>query len=748
MHSTVLGWRVSLFLAVTAFIVGCGGPPDDLAGPDQAVAAAAATQLAFTVEPTTTSAGATITPAVEVTARDAQGNTATGFTGNITLTISTNPSGAVLLGTRMRPAVAGVATFNDLSIKKAGAGYTLRAASGTRTPATSGAFDITPGVATQLVAFGVPDAVAGVTISPAVQVRAIDAFANTATSFTGNVTLTIVQGPPGGALFGTTTVTAVAGVATFSDLSIKKASKPALKYILHAASGTFAANSSPGTNITPAAATRIAFSVQPSITRAGEKISPAVRVTAFDPFDNVATGFTGNVSMAIGNNPSGGTLGGTTTWAAVAGVATFAGTLGLTIDKTGTGYTLVATSGEFAPATSVAFDITPGAPAQLAFTVQPSNTAPGATITPAVQVTARDAQGNTATGFTGPVTLAIDANPGGGVLAGTKTRNAVAGVATFANLSINALGNGYTLQATSPNRTPATSAAFDIKPPGDFWTPQAPLPVQLHYMAVAALNGTLYAVGGFGISGQSANTLYAYDPVNNMWSTKASMSGPRASMGVAVIQGKLYAVGGQNNTPPYYLKTLEVYDPVFDTWTTLEPMPTARYGLAAAAIHDTLYAIGGIDPITGYLDVVEAYDPTTDKWETRAPMPTARYILGAVAINNILYAVDGSNNAALKMVEAYDPGSNTWTTKTPMPTERNGLGVAAINGIIYAAGGYNGNWLTTLEAYDPITGASSTKAPMPTARVYLAAAAINGILYAVGGHDGNSAVKTVEAYHP
>src|SRR2546426_12757434 len=34
---------------------------------------------------TSTVAGASITPAIEVTARDANGNTATGFTGNVTL---------------------------------------------------------------------------------------------------------------------------------------------------------------------------------------------------------------------------------------------------------------------------------------------------------------------------------------------------------------------------------------------------------------------------------------------------------------------------------------------------------------------------------------------------------------------------------------------------------------------------------------------------------------------------------------
>src|SRR5205823_336099 len=158
---------------------------------------------------------------------------------------------------------------------------------------------------------------------------------------------------------------------------------------------------------------------------------PAVQVTARDAQGNTATGFTGNVTVAIGTNGGGGTLSGTATVGAASGVATFST---LSIDKVGTGYMLTGAATGLSGATSAGFNITPGTAGQLAFTVQPTNSTAGATITPAVQVTARDAQGNTATGFTGSVTLAIGANPGSGTLAGTTTINAVAGVATFSTL--------------------------------------------------------------------------------------------------------------------------------------------------------------------------------------------------------------------------------------------------------------------------------------------------------------------------
>src|SRR5207247_1691204 len=47
-------------------------------------------------------------------------------------------------------------------------------------------------------------------------------------------------------------------------------------------------------------------------------------------------------------------------------------------------------------------------------------------------------------------------------LSGTKTVAAVAGVAAFPGLSINQAGGGYTLSATAPGLTAATSAPFDI----------------------------------------------------------------------------------------------------------------------------------------------------------------------------------------------------------------------------------------------------------------------------------------------
>src|SRR5207244_1134671 len=217
-------------------------------------------------------------------------------------------------------------------------------------------------------------------IAPPVQATARDQFANTDTAYAGAVTVAIAANPGGGTLTGTTTVPAAHGVATFSTLSIDKIGTG---YQLGASATSLAGAISAAFNITPAAATQLVFGQQPTGATAGVAISPAITVRALDGSGNVATGFTGTVIIAIANNAGGGTLAGTTAVAAVAGVATFSN---LSINKAGSGYTLSAAANGVTETTSTGFTISPAAVSQLAFTVEPSSTAAGASITPAVQV--------------------------------------------------------------------------------------------------------------------------------------------------------------------------------------------------------------------------------------------------------------------------------------------------------------------------------------------------------------------------
>jgi YVTN family beta-propeller protein len=117
-------------------------------------------------------------------------------------------------------------------------------------------------------------------------------------------------------------------------------------------------------------------------------------------------------------------------------------------------------------AVSNAITVDPGPANNLAFLQQPTDAGANVIIAPAITVQVRDAFNNILTADNATsVGIAIGTNPGGGALAGTTPQTASSGVATFADLSINNGGVGYTLDATSAGLIGATSDPFTIIAP-------------------------------------------------------------------------------------------------------------------------------------------------------------------------------------------------------------------------------------------------------------------------------------------
>lgn len=81
------------------------------------------------------------------------------------------------------------------------------------------------------------------------------------------------------------------------------------------------------------------FQTQPVLSDAGSALATSPVVRARDSFGNIATGFSGGVTMSLGVNPTSAVLGGTATVSAVSGVATFSN---LTVDRGSLGYRLEA----------------------------------------------------------------------------------------------------------------------------------------------------------------------------------------------------------------------------------------------------------------------------------------------------------------------------------------------------------------------------------------------------------------------
>ena len=88
----------------------------------------------------------------------------------------------------------------------------------------------------------------------------------------------------------------------------------------------------------------------------------------------------------------------------------------------------------------------------------------GQPILPGFTAWARDQYDNIASGFTGPITMALSNGPAGAGLGGTVTRNAVAGVVDFADLTVDTPNSSWVLTASSPGLASGASAAFSIVP--------------------------------------------------------------------------------------------------------------------------------------------------------------------------------------------------------------------------------------------------------------------------------------------
>ncbi len=137
-----------------AIVATDSGTPSIFGHVSMTVNPAAASKLVVGQQPTDSVAGVTIAPAVTVLVEDQFGNVEMGDLGSenrVTVGLTSGSPTATLLGTKKQDDVAGMATFNDLSIQTANSGYALHATSGTLTAIDSGPFNITPAALDHLV---------------------------------------------------------------------------------------------------------------------------------------------------------------------------------------------------------------------------------------------------------------------------------------------------------------------------------------------------------------------------------------------------------------------------------------------------------------------------------------------------------------------------------------------------------------------------------------------------------------------
>ena len=362
-------------------------------------------------------------------------------TSTLTVTIIkySGPSGATLSGTHVQTASAGIASFSDLSFDTAGT-YTITATTGGVSPLSihSNEFSVTVGTATQMRFVTQPaGAYGGVAFSTQPELQVVDAGNNAVTNSNATITLSKHSGP--GALGGAASAATIQGEALYTDLLIDTAG-PNYVLIATEASSTFDAVYSNMFAVYSGSATQLLFTSQPSGSTGGIVFGIQPVVVVLDAGGNSVSAFEGSVTLSKQSGP--GTLSGSTTVSAVNGVASFSG---LSFDTAGS-YVLSASSSGSATLTVVSSTITVavGAPSQLSFTAQPSDSTGGSEFGTQPVVTVQDAGANTVSNNSDTVRLTVS---GPGSLTGSSSKEAVLGVASFVGLSLD-LAGAYVLTAT------------------------------------------------------------------------------------------------------------------------------------------------------------------------------------------------------------------------------------------------------------------------------------------------------------
>ena len=211
---------------------------------------------------------------------------------------------------------------------------------------------------------------------------------------------------------------------------------------------------------------------------------------------------------------------------------------------------------------------------------------------------------------------------------------------------------GYDTQRNS------SSAVFVFD--GTSWTTGPALPVALNHPAAATIGTDVYVAGGFSPSGAS-NRVFVLANGATSWREVAPMKRPRGALALLALGGKLYAIGGLAGSVQVAIP--EAYDPATNAWTDLPAMPHPRNHVAGYLDGAVACVAGGREPSTSAR--IDCYDPATGAWQERGSLPAATSGAAGVVLGGVT------------MVAGGEPSSETSIYPSIQELARDGVVVVA-----------------------------------------------------------------------
>ena len=225
------------------------------------------------------------------------------------------------------------------------------------------------------------------------------------------------------------------------------------------------------------------------------------------------------------------------------------------------------------------------------------------------------------------------------------------------------------------------------------------MPEAITHTTGTVVGSDIWFVGGYlgNHPGQGTTHVWRYDTIGNEWHRGPDLPVARGAGGSAAINGTLYFVGGMNQsrtTEQAEMWSLDLADGSAD-WVSRPSMSVGRNHVGVVAAGGKLYTVGGqfsqeASQVTQ--GVVEVYDPATNLWTRRADMPAARSHItaGIFELDGRVVVVGGESgfNKVQSSIYSYDPAYDSWATIGQLPAARSTVvaGVLADGRLISSTG--------------------------------------------------------------
>jgi len=242
-------------------------------------------------------------------------------------------------------------------------------------------------------------------------------------------------------------------------------------------------------------------------------------------------------------------------------------------------------------------------------------------------------------------------------------------------------GYGTATRTATRITAPAGATCIDgtpAPPASGTWTElsRMPEPAQSE-LDVAALDGQLYALSGFG----DPRGFKRYDPATRRWTTLARLPAGRDHLSAFALGGGVYYTGGARNGDGDQSTSGFRYDVASGTWEARPELPF-NFGSHAALLNGRVFI--GTD--NGNL---WEYDPRQRiKRSIARPDTTGRDHSQVIAFLGEIWMIAGrSSTTETASVAIYDPASERWRVGPRIGHFRGGFAATVANNRIVIGGG-------------------------------------------------------------